>query len=82
MFMDQTVYGGISSTEIRKHLKKYKESKIIKCLEDLGYENRYIAEFLDDWKVLNLRTYKANIFENSLRHLGAKKIQRCMRGVT
>ena len=68
--------------EIRKHLKKYKESKIIKCLEDLGYENRYIAEFLDDWKVLNLRTYKANIFENSLRHLGAKKIQRCMRGVS
>ena len=32
---------------------------IIKCLKKFGYQNRFIAEYLDDWKVMNLRTYKA-----------------------
>ena len=35
-----------------------------------GYQNRFIAEYLDDWKVMNLRTYKAKIFENSMKELG------------
>ena len=67
--------------KLRKNLKKYKESMIINCLKNLGYQNRFIAEYLDDWKVMNLRTYKAKIFENSLRELGGNKIKKLRRGV-
>ena len=67
--------------ELRKQLKTYKEKKIINCLINFGYKNRYIAEYLDDWKVLNLRTYKARDFENSLKRLGAIKIKKCERGL-
>ena len=67
---------------LRKNLRKYKESTIINYLKKLGYKNRFIAEYLDDWKVMNLRTYKAKIFENSLRELGACKIRRLKRGVS
>ena len=54
---------------------------IINCLQDLGYQNRFIAEYLDDWKVMNLRTYKAKIFENSMKELGGNKIKKLRRGV-
>ena len=46
-----------------------------------GYQNRFIAEYLDDWKVMNLRTYKAKIFENSMKELGGYKIHKLSRGV-
>ena len=67
--------------KLRKNLKKYKESMIIKCLKKFGYQNRFIAEYLDDWKVMNLRTYKAKIFENSMKELGGYKIHKLSRGV-
>ena len=67
--------------KLRKNLKKYKESMIINCLKNLGYQNRFIAEYLDDWKVMNLRTYKAKIFENSMKELGGNKIKKLKRGV-
>ena len=54
---------------------------IIKCLKKFGYQNRFIAEYLDDWKVMNLRTYKAKIFENSMKELGGYKIHKLSRGV-
>ena len=67
--------------ELRKYLKKSTESKIISVLKKYKYNNRYIAEYIDDWKVLNLRTYKSKIFEKSLRLSSAIKIIKFKRGL-
>ena len=67
--------------KFRKYFSKIKPSKAIAELKKLGYSNRYIAEFLDDWKVLNLRTYKDAKFKKCLKTVGFKKIIKLNRGL-
>ena len=47
----------------RDELKNISPKKLIDVLLNLGYSNRYVAEYLDDWKVLHLRKYSKKILK-------------------
>lgn len=65
----------------RKNFKKIPSQKLIKVLNKLGYPNRYIGEYLDDWKVLHLRKYSKRDFELSIKKNGFKIIKYMNRGL-
>jgi ubiquinone/menaquinone biosynthesis C-methylase UbiE len=67
--------------KIRDLLKNINTEKIIKILKNLHYSNRYIGEYLDDWKCLNLRRYKKNTFIQSLKKASFKNIKYLSRGL-
>ena len=66
---------------IRKYLKNIKPEQIIKELRSLNYGNRFIAEYLDDWKVKNLRRYENASFTKALKLTGFKKVKKMNRGL-
>ena len=53
----------------------------INTLRLMGYANRYVAEYLDDWKVPYLRTYTDADFSKRLEDLGFNKPQPLPYGV-
>ena len=65
----------------REQLKKTPLSKLINILYNLGYSNRYIAEYLDDWKVQYLRRYSKKDFEKSIKLAGFKIVKYMNRGL-
>jgi ubiquinone/menaquinone biosynthesis C-methylase UbiE len=67
--------------KIRDLLKNINPEKIIKILKNLNYSNRYIGEYLDDWKCLNLRRYKKKTFVQSLKKAGFQNIKYLSRGL-
>ena len=67
--------------KIRNFLKKTQPEKIIKILQQFNYTNRYIAEYLDDWKCLNLIKYQKKEFVRSLKNAGFGSIKYLKRGV-
>lgn len=66
---------------LRKITKDITAERCIKILELMSYGNRYIAEFLDDWKVPFLRRYTHNDFYRRLQQLGCTNIERLDYGV-
>lgn len=65
----------------REQLKKTPPSKLINILYNLGYSNRYIGEYLDDWKVQYLRRYSKKDFEKSIKLAGFKIVKYMNRGL-
>ena len=66
---------------IRKFLKNISTVRTIKELIRLKYSNRYLAEYLDDWKVKNLRKYDNKLFIKALKIVGFEKIKKIDRGL-
>jgi ubiquinone/menaquinone biosynthesis C-methylase UbiE len=65
----------------RKNFKNTSTQNLIKILNKLGYPNRYIGEYLDDWKVQHLRKYSKRDFELSIKKNGFKIIKYMSRGL-
>jgi len=66
---------------LRKFLKGISPARTIKELVNLKYSNRYVAEYLDDWKVKNLRKYDNKLFIKALKIIGFEKIKKINRGL-
>jgi hypothetical protein len=49
--------------------------KCISILQSLGYSSRYIAEYIDDWKVPYLRTYTNYDFSRRLTEIGFENVK-------
>jgi Methyltransferase domain len=66
----------------REITKDIAPEKCIAMLQLLGYETRFIAEYLDDWKVPFLRRYTAEDFSRRLTELGYDDVKPLAFGVS
>ena len=49
---------------------------MLKILSDLNLENRYIAEYIDDWKAPYIRAYSDKEIRKSLNQCGISPLLR------
>lgn len=54
----------------RKMMENVDTEKCISALQLMRYETGYVAEYIDDWFAVYLRTYTKNDFNNRLKELG------------
>ena len=76
--------GGIYWRTIQHLRALMKPIDVRRCqamLSVMRYEPRYVAEFIDDWYAVHLRTYTARDFEARLRAVGFEAPQRLKYGV-
>jgi len=76
--------GGLYWYAMRRFRQQLKNVDIDACLDGLRlmrYSTRYVAEFMDDWKVPYLRTYTAEDFSNRLGSFGYETPTPLPRGV-
>lgn len=71
----------LTINSLRKFLNGISPARTIKELVNLKYSNRYVAEYLDDWKVKNLRKYDNKLFIKALKITGFEKIKKINRGL-
>ena len=64
----------------RKVFNQISDIEMLKILKSLSLENRYIAEYMDDWKVPFLRAYKDNQMRDSLSCCGISPLIRLFWG--
>ena len=64
----------------RNILKNISDERILEILSSLSLENRYIAEYMDDWKVPFLRAYTDDEMRESLQKCGINPIIRLFWG--
>jgi ubiquinone/menaquinone biosynthesis C-methylase UbiE len=74
------VYWRIIET-LRSITKDIKVRKIIDILDLMMYTNRYISEYIDDWKVPYLRKYTKTDFSRRLQQLGCQNTDPLKYGV-
>ena len=56
----------------RKEFASVSDEEMLSLLRDLGLENRYIAEYMDDWKVPYIRAYTDLEMRKALSAVGLK----------
>lgn len=77
--------GGVYWYAVRRFraiVREIAPARCIAALRLLGYTSRYVAEYLDDWKVPYLRTYTDADFGGRMRELGFADAKVLPHGVT
>ncbi len=77
--------GGVYWYAVRRFraiVRDISPARCIAALRLLGYTSRYVAEYLDDWKVPYLRTYTDTDFGGRMAELGFERMPPLPRGVT
>lgn len=64
----------------RKVFNRISDNEMLEILKSLSLENRYIAEYMDDWKVPFLRAYSDNQMRDSLSCCGISPLIRLFWG--